>query len=87
MTTYAERIRAIERLFPLLPDGPLIHQTWRALVVSAGVSGRQVHDARLAAVMHAHGIGHLLTFNTGDFRRYAGIRAVHPQDLLPQPAP
>jgi predicted nucleic acid-binding protein len=32
-----------------------------------------VHDARLAAVMLAHGVNHILTFNVDDFRRYPGI--------------
>jgi predicted nucleic acid-binding protein len=41
----------------------------------------QVHDARLVAVMEVHGLTHLLTFDTPDFHRFAGITAVHPQDL------
>jgi len=77
--------RALEALFPLLPDSPAIHSIWRQLVVSAVVSGRQVHDARLAAVMIAHGITRILTFNTSDFTRYPGITALHPQDVINQP--
>jgi len=45
------------------------------------VSGRQVHDARLAAVMLAHGVSHVLTFNVEDFRRYPGIVTVNPHDV------
>src|ERR1051326_7913274 len=47
-------LRQLEALFPLLPYTGAIHAIWRQLVVAAKVSGRQVHDARLAAVMRAH---------------------------------
>ncbi len=46
------------------------------------VSGIQVHDARLVAVMRVHGIAHILTLNVGDFQRYPGINAVHPRQLI-----
>lgn len=75
------RARLLERRFELLPDGPEIHREWRRLLVSCAVSGSQVHDARIAAAMRVHGIGHILTFNVSDFRRYPGIVPVHPRDL------
>lgn len=73
-------LRMIERLFPLLPDLPVMYAEWRKLVVKYSVSGVQVHDARLAAAMISHGVTHILTFNTADFVRYApvGIVAVDP---------
>lgn len=74
----------MESVFPLLPDTPAIYTHWRRLVAQHNVSGVQVHDARLVAVMLTHGITHLLTFNTDDFKRYAEIIAVHPRDV---PAP
>jgi predicted nucleic acid-binding protein len=78
----AERlVESLELLFPLVPDSPDVYKEWRRLVSSAGVSGVKVHDARLAAVMIANGLTHILTFNTGDFKRFPGITAVHPQDL------
>ncbi len=43
-----------------------------------GVCGVQVHDARLAAAMYAHGISEILTFNGFDFTRFAGITAIDP---------
>ena len=33
--------------------------------------GKQAYDARLVAVVKVHGIGRILTFNVGDFNRYA----------------
>jgi len=40
-----------------------------------------VHDARLAAAMLVHGIGHILTLNVADFSRYSGLTAVHPSSV------
>ena len=73
-------LRRAERLFPLLPDLPSMYSEWRRLVRTYGVSGVQVHDARLVAAMISHGATHILTFNTADFARYApeGIVAVDP---------
>ncbi|MGV0029140.1 type II toxin-antitoxin system VapC family toxin [Phormidesmis priestleyi] len=44
-------LRVIERVFVLLPDRPEVYEEWRRLVVKFKVSGVQVHDARLMAVM------------------------------------
>ncbi len=72
--------RRAEQLFPLLSDLPTVYAEWRNLVVNYGVSGVQVHDARLVATMLVHGVTHILTFNTSDFARYnsKGIVAVDP---------
>jgi predicted nucleic acid-binding protein len=82
--TNAERmLRLIERLFPLLADAPAIYPAWRKIVVDFGVSGVQVHDARLVAAMRVYDIAHILTFNTSDFARYTkiGIVAVDPASV------
>jgi predicted nucleic acid-binding protein len=62
-----------EAQFPLLPETPDIYPAWKALVVALGVIGKQVHDARLVAVCHVHGVTHLLTFNVAHFTRLAGF--------------
>jgi predicted nucleic acid-binding protein len=62
-----------EATFPLLADTPAIFPAWKALVGGSGVIGKQVHDARLVAVCHAHGVTHLLTFNVAHFTRMAGF--------------
>lgn len=76
-------LRLIEKIFPVVPDSENVHKEWRKLVVSFGVSGVQVHDARIAAAMLVHKITHILTFNTSDFVRYssAGIVPVDPSNL------
>ena len=76
-----EALRRVEANFLLAEDTPEVYRTWRRIVVEAGVSGVQVHDARLAACMRVHGIERILTFNTGDFTRYPGIQPLHPRDF------
>jgi predicted nucleic acid-binding protein len=76
------RARDIEAAFDLLPDSPAVHQEWRRLLVEYRVSGVQVHDARLVASMHVHGVKSILTFNTEDFARFNQIEAVHPRQLV-----
>jgi predicted nucleic acid-binding protein len=71
----------IELKLTLLPDGIHVHQEWRRLLVDYGVSGVQVHDARLVAAMRVHGVRRILTFNAQDFRRYTDIEAVLPQSV------
>jgi len=62
----------------LLQEPPDILTHWLQLVTAHDVKGKRVHDTRFVAVMLAHGITHLLTFNIEDFKRYAGITLVHP---------
>ncbi len=71
----------IERSFTFLADKEAVYREWRRLVVQYRVSGVQVHDARLAAAMYAHGLTHILTFNTSDFSRFGGITAIHPNSV------
>lgn len=74
----AMEVARIQGFFELLQDDPRIHPAWLRLVSQYGVSGRQVHDARLAAVVLVFGVNQILTFNTIDFSRYPGVNAVHP---------
>jgi predicted nucleic acid-binding protein len=78
------RARLFEDKLLLLPDSVAVHQEWRALLVRHNVSGVQVHDARLVAAMHVHGIERVLTFNQRDFARFADIHAVHPKSFQPK---
>jgi predicted nucleic acid-binding protein len=70
----------ISAALTFLPDDPAVFPEWRRLVVTYAVQGVQVHDAHLVASMLVHGATRILTFNTGDFARYAaeGITAVDP---------
>jgi predicted nucleic acid-binding protein len=73
--------RVIEGLFPLLDETPAIYPIWRTMVETHDVAGRQVYDARLVAVMLAHGVTDLLTLNPTHFRRFSAINVTEPQDV------
>jgi len=77
--TEAERqVRVIETGMSLLSDSEAVYRERRRIVVQHAVSGVQVHDARLVAAMHVHGVSDILTLNVTDFDRYSGITAAHP---------
>ena len=52
-------------------DGPEVFERLLSLLATHPVTGRQVHDANLGAAMVEQGISRLLTFNAGDFQRFA----------------
>ncbi len=66
----------------MVPETIDVYREWRKLVVLHSVSGLKVYDARLVAIAIVHGLKTLLTFNVGDFRRYAGIEILHPRELV-----
>jgi predicted nucleic acid-binding protein len=71
----------IERTFELLlSDEAMVYPHWKRLVVEQRVIGRRVIDVRLVAVMLAHGIARLLTFNGADFAGL-GIVVLEPQTV------
>jgi predicted nucleic acid-binding protein len=74
-------VRAIEDGMVLLADSEAVYRQWRRIVVRHGVSGVQVHDARLAAAMYVHGVAHILTLNVADFSRFEGLTALHPESV------
>ena len=77
----ATEVDRIEKMFRVLDDVASAYKRWRGLVGAYAVRGRQVHDARIVALMLEHGIGHILTFNVDDFTRYSEIVAVSPESL------
>lgn len=69
--TEAHAVR-FEARFPLLVETPDVYPAWKALVGALSVIGKQVHDARLVAICHVHGVENILTFNITHFTRMAG---------------
>jgi hypothetical protein len=55
----------------------------KRLIAKYAVSGKQVHDARLVAMMLVWQIEQVLTLNDRDFRRYEpeGITVVTPASI------
>ena len=45
--------------FPLVEDTPDMYPAWKGVVAGLTIIGKQVHDARLVAVCHAHAITHM----------------------------
>ena len=76
------RARRIERAFTWLPDGETVSRAWRRVVVAHAVSGVQVYDARLVAVMQGHNVTPLLTLHDRDVARDAGSTVVHPSQVV-----
>lgn len=69
-------------LFQLLAETTQVYPTWEGLVAKHAVRGKQAHDARLVAIMIDHRVPRLLTFNDGDFIRFAEIATLNPLDVL-----
>jgi len=65
-----------------LSEPPDVAARWRDLVNRYQVLGMPCHDTRLVAVALAHGVGHVLTMNVSDFRRYQEIIVLSPENIL-----
>jgi predicted nucleic acid-binding protein len=82
LPSHVERILArIEDAFHMLPERAEVYSEWKKLVALHAVSGLKVYDTRLVASAFVYGIAALLTYNGDDFRRYPGIKLLHPRDL------
>ncbi len=68
--------------FTVLEETPEIFTLWFQLVTDYNIKVKRTHDIRLLAVMKAHSITHLLTFNPDDFVPLPNIIILQPQDLL-----
>jgi len=74
----AAELASFQRLFTLLPETAMVFQEWERLVSKHHVSGKNTHDAHIAAAMNVYGITRILTLNVQDFTRYSNISPVHP---------
>ena len=78
----AREVTGLQERFPLLPESPDIFTRWLELVKQLPVHGKRVHDARLVAVLQAHAVGHLVTFNISDFAAFPALSLVDPRSLV-----
>ena len=67
--------------FQLQYETARVYQQWRNLLAEHQVSGKQAHDARLAAAAQTHRFDAILTFNAKHFQRYPGLSVLHPADV------
>jgi predicted nucleic acid-binding protein len=75
-----DELAKLEGFFEVLHENAASYVAWKALVIENRVSGVQVHDARLVAVMKAYDILGIVTFKISDFTRY-GIEVIHPDKI------
>jgi len=61
------------RVLNIAEDGPEVFSELCFLLGRIPVTGKQVHDANIAATMLTHGETRLLTFNAADFRRFGSL--------------
>ena len=73
----AAEIQKLRQFFGLLPPSLGVFDTWQRMVLDHGVTGKQTHDAHLAATMRFYSVDAILTFNVRDFGRY-GITVIDP---------
>ena len=76
-----EELTRIEGFFEILSENAASYATLKALLTAKRVSGAQVHDARLVAVMKTYDVPQIVTFNVTDFARFTEIEAVHPDKI------
>jgi uncharacterized protein len=61
----------------LLSESPTHWNTLRALLVESVITGPKVHDGRIMALCHQHGVREFWSADR-DFSRFAGVRVVNP---------
>ena len=81
----AKEVSDLQDRFPVLPDSPDVFVRWLELVKRLPVHGKRVHDARLVAVLQAHQVEHLVTFNISDFAVFSFLSLAHPNSLVDAP--
>lgn len=78
----AKEAADLQARFPLLPDSPEVFTRWLELVKQLPIHGKRVHDARLVAVLQAHAVEHLITFNVSDFATFSSlVSLIDPRSL------
>lgn len=74
----------IETVSGIMLDVNATYSEFKRIVSKYNVVGKQVHDARLVALMLTRKIDTILSLNARDFRRYEpeGITILTPSDLI-----
>lgn len=77
----------IEPICSIIAEPAVVYGELKRLVTKYDVVGKQVHDARLVAMMLVWQIENVLTLNERDFRRYEpeGIKTFTPESMLSRP--
>lgn len=81
----ARQVAEFEQFISILIDPANIYRRWKTLVLENRVLGVHSHDCRLVALMKAHDVRSILTFDD-DFTRFPDITVIHPA-LSAKPRP
>ncbi|MGH3170475.1 MAG: type II toxin-antitoxin system VapC family toxin [Trebonia sp.] len=63
-------VRAIRERTILLEEDSRVADRLKRLLEDVECGGKQVHDANVVATMLVHGVGTIVTMNSGDFARF-----------------
>jgi predicted nucleic acid-binding protein len=76
--------REIEPICAIIPEQVTLTAEFKRRLTQYNVLGKQVHDARLVAMMLIWQISHVLTLNERNFQRFSpeGIIVVSPASLI-----
>lgn len=74
----AERVETLLQSHMMLEETPVLFRNWLNLVKEHRISGKRVHDARIAAAVQTLRIDWLVTFNEADFRGW-NIEVISPE--------
>ena len=77
----AVQLARMKRLFTVLAENADVQPEWERLVIQHNVSDKKVYGARLVALMKAHDVSRILTFNGDDFVRYPGVITISPETV------
>jgi predicted nucleic acid-binding protein len=77
-----QRIQLFESQLAVYSESIESYRIWKYIVTRYDVRGKQVHDARIAAIMLQSGIRNILTYNSNDFKRFPEIATLHPDQVL-----
>ncbi|MGD0769367.1 MAG: PIN domain nuclease [Tepidisphaeraceae bacterium] len=78
----SRRLRLLERFVTILKEPDSAYRRWKSFLVTYRVSGKQAHDARLAARLAAYRLSRIVTLNPTDFARYPHLEPITPADVL-----
>jgi predicted nucleic acid-binding protein len=70
-------VKRLESFFEIVSESAASYVAWKTLATTHRVSGAQVHDARLAAVMTASGIARIVTFKRAGLAPVRGVAVLH----------
>jgi predicted nucleic acid-binding protein len=74
----ADEVATLRRFFRLLPYTAEVPEAWQRIVITQSISGKQTHDAHIAAIMQVNSVANILTFNSSHFERFPGISVLNP---------